>query len=362
MVCVDIQNNTGVGCQMQKCVRKFTAFHHNIFAGARLAVPVNQRQLAADHRGGVFARHFKYLGDHAGRGGFAVGARHTNRFCIKALHIAQHHAALYTGDAQLLSAGNFRVAGQNGRGVHQQVGTVYVAGRVGDFYVNAHRAFVIYNMALIDIAAGDRIACRRKNLYQRVHAAAPDAHKVQPFFTFQQFGVKIVHSDIPVSMRICRGGPAAFIIVCPALKRNTFAQISVFGIMSKKGGAVQWRKNASSSCWRCCAVRRRGCPLPGKSCNSTQGAPLRRCPHTKCATSCKRCCWAKTPRRCYCLPVPGPFAILGLPVCAGLCRLRACRHKCCCAGGAFCLPAGRAAHRWWRHLGFRPGLAATLRG
>ena len=44
----------------------------------RFAVPANQRQLAANYRSGVFACHFKYLGDHAGRGGFAMGARHTN--------------------------------------------------------------------------------------------------------------------------------------------------------------------------------------------------------------------------------------------------------------------------------------------
>ena len=55
MVVVDVQNDGDGGGQLQEGLRELAGLHHDLAAGAGLAVAVDEGQFAADHRRRVAA-------------------------------------------------------------------------------------------------------------------------------------------------------------------------------------------------------------------------------------------------------------------------------------------------------------------
>ena len=174
-----------------------SSVHHDIVPGAGLSVAVDQRQLAADDRRGILAGHLEDLGDHTGGCGLAVGAGDADRVGIHPLDIAQHDAALDTGDPQLLGMRDLGIARQDRRGVDQQLGTLDILGRMGDFDLDPHRPLVVDNIPLVHIAAGDGVAGGMEDLHNREHPAAADPDKVQPLDLLHESRIQLFQNILP---------------------------------------------------------------------------------------------------------------------------------------------------------------------
>ena len=192
MVVVDVQHNGQIGGQLEEGLGELAGLDHDIVALAGLAVAIDEGQFAADDSGGVAACQFQRGGDHGSGGGLAVSAGDADALLVQAAHIAQQHAALDGGDAVGGSGTQLHVVLGDGRGIHHHVHTDDVVGAVAQADLHAHLPLVADDAAIQHIAAGDLVALGRKDLDQRIHAAAAAADEVDLFYIVQQMLVVVV--------------------------------------------------------------------------------------------------------------------------------------------------------------------------
>ncbi len=193
MVVVDIQDHREVRREVQERVVEFARLHHDLLPLAVTPICVDQRQLAADHRRGVCARHEHDLCCHCRCGRFAVRARDAHRMRVQACRIPQHHTALHRWDAQPRGLYQFGVIVRDGGGIDHQIGIPHVFSVLGHLHMDAHCPLPADNIALVHVGACDGIALRVQYLYQRKHAAAANAHKMDMVFSLEQRLIRFVH-------------------------------------------------------------------------------------------------------------------------------------------------------------------------
>ena len=207
MVVVDVQHHREIGGQLEEGLGKLAGFHHDVVAHARLAVAVDEGQLAADDRAGVAAGQLQGGGDHRSGGGLAVGARHADAALVQAADVAQQDAALDGGDAVAFGGGQLHIIfGDRGR-IHHHIRPHDVVGVVAQGHPDAHGPLGLDDAAIQYVAAGDLVALGRQNLDQREHPAAPAADKMELGDMIQQTLVIIAeHTHIGFTSQISRPG------------------------------------------------------------------------------------------------------------------------------------------------------------
>ena len=198
VVVVDVQNHADRAGQMQKRLVVLAGFNDHTAAAAGLAVAADKGQLAADDGSRVLARQLQHGGDHAGGGGFAVGAGDTDALDIGTADIAQQNAALHCLDAALTGCFQFGVVVVDGGTVHDQVGVAQVGGIVADMHRYTQGALRFGVVGLLHIRAGDGDTAAVQDLDQGVGTGAAAADKVHGFYAVQQGGIKhgIHHWDV----------------------------------------------------------------------------------------------------------------------------------------------------------------------
>ena len=120
-----------------------------------------------------------------------MGAGDADALLVQAAHIAQQHAALDGGDAVGGSGIQLHVILGNSGGINHHIGADDIVCTVAQTDLDAHLPLVADDAAIQHIAAGDLVALGRKDLDQRIHAAAAAANEVDLFYIVQQVLVVI---------------------------------------------------------------------------------------------------------------------------------------------------------------------------
>ena len=210
MIVINVEDHADVRGQMQEGLAVLTGFDDNAVAFARLAVAVDQGQLAADDRCGVLAGQFQHGDDHAGRRGLAVGACHTNAVRIQAADISQQHAALHRGNAAGVRFLQFGIVLMDSGAVHDQLCAENIGRIVAQHDLHPHGTLRLGDLGLFHITAGHGIPLCVQDLDERIHTGTAAANKMDVGHPFQQFGIVTViirHASSP-QKRIGHTGPA----------------------------------------------------------------------------------------------------------------------------------------------------------
>ena len=189
VIVINVQNNAHKRGQMQESLTVFAGFDHNVIAVASFAVTADQWQLAADYGGGVFAGQFQHGRDHAGGGGFAVGAGNADAVGIHAADITQHHAALHGGNAAGAGSFQLRVFIMDGGAVNHQLGIAQMGGVMLQIYCHAHGALGLGDLGFFHIAAGNGQPAAVQDLDQGIGSGTAAADKMHMLHTIKQMGI-----------------------------------------------------------------------------------------------------------------------------------------------------------------------------
>ena len=189
MIVVNVQDDAQKRRQMQKSLAVLAGLNHGAAALAGLAVAADQRQLAADHRSRVLPGQFQHGGNHAGGGGFAVGACHADALAVQPAHITQHDAALHRRDAPGAGGVQLGIAIVDGSAVYHQLGIPQVGRVVAHVDLNAEGALRLRDFGFLHIAARDGQPAGMKDLNQRVGPRPAAADKMHMLHPVQQMGV-----------------------------------------------------------------------------------------------------------------------------------------------------------------------------
>lgn len=194
MVVVDVQHDREVGGQLQEGLRELTGLDDDVVALARLAVAVDEGQLAADDRRGVASCQLQRSGDHGSRGGLAVGTGNADALLVQAAHIAQQDAALHRRDAVGSCRIQLHIVLRNGGGVDHEVCADDIVCAVAQRDLDAHLPLGADDAAVQHVAARDVIALCGQDLDERIHSAAAAANEMDLLHIIQQvLGVIGVH-------------------------------------------------------------------------------------------------------------------------------------------------------------------------
>ena len=181
MVGLNIVDHGDGGEEVEEAVAVFTAFHDDGVAVAHAMPGVQQRKTAADHNGGVKLCVHKDMGEHGGRGGFAMGAGDANCIFIVAHNHAPSLRPLKHRDSSGTGGGNFRVIVVDGGGANDAVYSLHVLGVVANIDLNATRDQFIGGHGGIHVRAGNLHAHAAQNQTQRPHRYAADADQMDSF-------------------------------------------------------------------------------------------------------------------------------------------------------------------------------------
>ena len=190
MVIVDVQNDANRAGQMQERFVVLAGFDNNALPAASLAVTADERQFAADNGRRVLASQFQHGGDHAGGGGFAVGAGYADALRMAAADITQQYAALHSLDAARTGGLQLGVVVMDGGAVHDQLCAAHIGSIVADKDPHAQRTLGLGVFRFLHVRAGDRVALAVQDLDQRIRAGTAAADEMHGLHTVQQFGVK----------------------------------------------------------------------------------------------------------------------------------------------------------------------------
>ena len=148
-------------------------------------------ELSADHTGRILSGHQHDLGQHRGRGGFAMGAADTERVGIMRGDLAENHAPLDRRNAAFPCGDEFGIVRHDGRRIDDQISAFDVFRLLSEGDRDAHRPYPRKGIGFVVVRAGDVVAFFVKNLRHRIHSAAADPDKVKVFFILQ---IHISHS------------------------------------------------------------------------------------------------------------------------------------------------------------------------
>lgn len=181
MICVDVGDDGDIRIQLEEGIDIFARLADDDIALTDIAVAAEERQLAADDRGGIEARSDQRLAEHSGGRGLAVGTRDRDGAVVAAGDDTEHHRALDGGDAFFFSRNKLGVILLDGGGVDDQLSAFNVFSLMTHKYRDAVRADAVESLALIRVGAGELKALAVQDLCERAHSRAADADKMDPF-------------------------------------------------------------------------------------------------------------------------------------------------------------------------------------
>ena len=191
---IDIQDDGGIGFELEVVIHELAGLTHENIARSHAAAAVNRRELAADDRRQVNACIHKDLGQHRGGRGLAVGAGDTDRITIPTGNQTQHLASLQHRHTGSLGSNQFRIVRHDRSCMHDQVSAFDIFRTLSEgLDFDAHVPDCLQCVRFVVIGTGQMITLRMKDLRQWVHSRTADADKMNVLLSFQNGFVHKIH-------------------------------------------------------------------------------------------------------------------------------------------------------------------------
>ena len=178
MILLDIQHHRQGGVEVQEGVTVFAALQHNGVAVAHPVSCVEDRQVAADHDGGIPLSRHEDMGHHGGSGGLTMGTGEADGVFVFTHDHAPGLGTLKNRDTGGSGGLNFGIVIVGGGGADNAVRPLNILGPVADGNMDALGDQLVRGNGGIHIRTGHQQTHTLQHQAQRTHGNAADADQM----------------------------------------------------------------------------------------------------------------------------------------------------------------------------------------